>query len=115
MQIRSWSTCCALTSIAITLVGCEFPQSTGPVTADSGFTAHVEALSALNLGGPFPKLRPDELARFEAGEDEFDEVETVEDGLGPVFNEAACSTCHTNPIGGSERRLRPPLRKAGPA
>ena len=113
MRTYSWSTCCALTSIAIALVGCEFPQSTSPVAADSGFTGHVEALSALDLGEPFPRLRPDELARFEAGKDEFDEVETVEEGLGPVFNEAACSTCHTNPIGGSNGRLETRFGKLG--
>jgi hypothetical protein len=35
----------------------------------------------------------------------FEEIETVEDGLGPVFNEASCVNCHDTPIGGTNGRL----------
>jgi CxxC motif-containing protein (DUF1111 family) len=45
-----------------------------------------------------------DLARFHDGLEEFEEVETVEDGLGPVFNEAACAICHNAPIGGANGR-----------
>jgi len=41
------------------------------------------------FGDPLPGLTDQELALFEAGKDEFQEVETVENGLGPVFNEAS--------------------------
>jgi len=57
------------------------------------------------LGQPLQGLTADEVARFEAGRDEFEEIETVEEGLGPVFNEASCAICHTNPLGGSNERL----------
>ena len=30
----------------------------------------------------------------------FDEVETVDDGLGPLYNAQACRECHQNPISG---------------
>ena len=67
------------------------------------------------LGDPLPGLTDPELALFDAGKDEFQDVETVENGLGPVFNEASCASCHSDPVvgGGSKRletrfgRLRP--------
>ncbi len=108
MVMRSWFTCCALTSITVLwLAGCENPQHdvTNAALADSTLDGGVEALAASSLGEPFADLTPDEQARFEAGQDEFEDVETVEDGLGPVFNEASCATCHTNPVGGTNNRL----------
>jgi len=58
------------------------------------------------FGGPFSNLTPDQLALFEAGSEDFQEVEEVEDGLGPVFNEASCATCHSQPaVGGGSTRL----------
>ena len=60
---------------------------------------------ATTLGGPIAGLTPAELARFEAGQEDFEEIETIEDGLGPVFNEAGCVTCHSAPIGGTSGRL----------
>ena len=63
-----------------------------------------ESAAATALGGPLGGLTAAELARFEAGQDEFADVETVEDGLGPVFNESACVTCHNAPVGGTTGR-----------
>ena len=43
------------------------------------------------------------LKAFDDGLEEFEEVETPEDGLGPVFNGKSCAECHAVPsIGGSE-------------
>jgi len=51
---------------------------------------------------PLAGLSPADLARFEAGLDEFSEIETAASGLGPVFNGASCAECHNRPtIGGS--------------
>ena len=59
-----------------------------------------------DFGEPLRNLTPDQLARFDAGKDEFNEVETVEEGLGPVFNDVSCGTCHSAPaIGGGSDRL----------
>src|SRR5438045_2548258 len=56
-------------------------------------------------GGPLRGLNAAELARFTDGQMEFEDVETVEgEGLGPVFNEASCTTCHTAPTGGTSGR-----------
>ena len=61
-----------------------------------------------DFGDPLQGLSASDLARFEAGQDEFTDVETVADGLGPVFNEASCAACHVGPngaIGGTNQRL----------
>jgi CxxC motif-containing protein (DUF1111 family) len=98
LATHSWSTCCALTSIALlSLAACD-TQFNDP---DLG---GIEAIPARVLGLPLPSLTAEELTLFEAGRDEFEEVETIEEGLGPVFNEASCGTCHTNPLGGTNGR-----------
>jgi CxxC motif-containing protein (DUF1111 family) len=58
------------------------------------------------LGDPLPGLTADQLALFQQGQGQFEEVEDAADGLGPVFNEASCATCHATPaVGGSGARL----------
>jgi len=52
------------------------------------------------FGDPLPGLTAGELALFEAGKAAFQETETVEKGLGPVFNEASCVACHLGPAPG---------------
>lgn len=107
MRTFSRSTCGALTSIMLVwLAACEtqFNEATDPGVSDTSLVGRVEAVAARVLGDPLRDLSDEELARFEAGKDEFEEVETIEEGLGPVFNEAACSTCHTNPVGGTTGR-----------
>jgi CxxC motif-containing protein (DUF1111 family) len=57
-------------------------------------------------GGPLPRLRAQELARFNAGKAQFVEVETPPGGLGPVFNDKACAACHdAGSTGGAGDRL----------
>ena len=57
-------------------------------------------------GEALPRLTAAELARFNAGRQEFSDVESVADGLGPVFNGRSCGECHNAPaIGGGNRRL----------
>lgn len=51
-------------------------------------------------GAPLPDLTAGELARFEAGAIAFQRVFEVGEGLGPIFNKSACSSCHANPLGG---------------
>jgi CxxC motif-containing protein (DUF1111 family) len=41
-------------------------------------------------------------AEFDVNLGVFDEIETIEDGLGPVYNAKGCGVCHSNPVvGGS--------------
>lgn len=56
---------------------------------------------AAKFGDPIPGLLPAEFERFRLGLDDFLEVETAEDGLGPAFNATSCAVCHSVPaIGG---------------
>ena len=56
-----------------------------------------------NLTNPLPGLTPAQLGDFNDGLDEFEEVEDIEEGLGPVFNGKSCAECHAVPsTGGSE-------------
>jgi len=59
------------------------------------------------FGDPFAGLTTAEKARFDAGKVEFEQVETVASGLGPVFNSRGCGECHLAPAigGGSERMV----------
>lgn len=57
-------------------------------------------------GAPYARLTAAEVARFTAGRQEFSDVETVADGLGPVFNGRSCGECHNAPaLGGGNRRV----------
>lgn len=54
------------------------------------------------LGSPLPDLGPAELARFEAGKALFQHGFTFTEGLGPLYNEDRCSSCHDLPtVGGN--------------
>jgi CxxC motif-containing protein (DUF1111 family) len=59
-------------------------------------------VSGPRFGDPLPGLLPAEFERFRVGLDDFVEVETAEEGLGPAFNAASCAVCHNVPaIGGT--------------
>lgn len=52
-------------------------------------------------GHPLAGVTPEEFTLFRLGLDDFLEVETAEEGLGPAFNGASCAVCHNVPaIGG---------------
>ena len=52
-------------------------------------------------GSPLPGITPSEQELFRLGLEDFTEVETAEDGLGPAFNGTSCAVCHSVPaIGG---------------
>jgi CxxC motif-containing protein (DUF1111 family) len=58
--------------------------------------------SAVKPGDPIPGLTPVEFTEFRLGLDDFTEVETAEEGLGPAFNGTSCAVCHNVPaIGGA--------------
>jgi CxxC motif-containing protein (DUF1111 family) len=50
------------------------------------------ALTSVQLGGSLPGI---DAATFAAAKANFQEVEVITDGLGPVFNERACADCHS--------------------
>lgn len=52
-------------------------------------------------GDPLPGVTEGEFELFRLGLDDFTEVETAGDGLGPAFNGTSCAVCHSVPaIGG---------------
>ena len=52
-------------------------------------------------GDPLPGLTPIEFEEFRLGLDDFLEVETADEGLGPAFNGTSCAVCHNVPaVGG---------------
>ena len=58
------------------------------------------------FGDPLPGLTTDQLAAFATGLEAFQEVDTPESGLGPIFNNVSCVACHSLPaIGGSSAIL----------
>ena len=53
-------------------------------------------------GDPLPGITSGDFEEFRLGLEDFTEVETVEDGLGPAFNGSSCAVCHSVPsIGGA--------------
>ena len=56
---------------------------------------------ARRFGDPLPGILPAEFEHFRLGLDDFLEVETAEDGLGPAYNATGCAACHNVPaVGG---------------
>ena len=52
------------------------------------------------LGEPLAGISPRDLEEFRLGLDDFLEVETSEEGLGPAFNGTSCAVCHNIPVVG---------------
>src|SRR5437588_7248880 len=79
------------------LAACDAPPSTGPAPRGDA------ALSspAPEPGAPLPGLTLEQRALFERGRGLFQTEFTPETGLGPLFNNNACSQCHEDPgVGG---------------
>ena len=61
---------------------------------------HSQTLTE-NLTTPLLGLTTAQRADFDAGLAEFQAVETIAEGLGPVFNGKSCAECHAVPsVGG---------------
>ena len=58
------------------------------------FTKPVIEIESDNFEMPFDMLSSDLSATFARGEEAFMKVFTVEEGLGPIFNQAGCVSCH---------------------
>jgi CxxC motif-containing protein (DUF1111 family) len=59
-------------------------------------------------GDPIAGLTATERAFFRAGKEEFEEVEGIDEGLGPTMNLDACAGCHAQPaVGGTSPFVNP--------
>lgn len=71
------------------------------LTALPFLTSFVSAQQdALIIGSPLPGISSRELELFRLGREDFLEVETAAEGLGPVFNGTSCAQCHNIPVVG---------------
>ena len=67
-----------------------------------------------DFGQPLAGLPADLVDRFNGGKTEFEAVETVEEGVGPVMNDVACANCHSvAAIGGGSATLETRFGKIG--
>jgi CxxC motif-containing protein (DUF1111 family) len=87
MEISFIRTAGLLGTSAGLLVGCALGT---PEALDEPATS--TATAAITLGGHLPGISD---ADFAAALANFNQVETIDDGVGPVFNEVACGRCHT--------------------
>ncbi len=96
-------------SLMLALVGCSvFPVE--PDTPPSASVAKDPGVrgGAAGAGGSLVGLTETELAFFNAGKDDFAEVENVANGLGPTMNLDSCAGCHVQPaVGGTSPAVNP--------
>ncbi len=66
-------------------------------------------------GDALPGITPVEFQEFRLGRDDFLEVETSDEGLGPAFNATSCAVCHSVPaVGGASAIAEVRAGKRGP-
>ena len=71
------------------------------VVAGLLWVAALAGQSPVAPGQPLTGITPREFEEFRFGLDDFLEVETAEEGLGPAFNGTSCAACHNVPaVGG---------------
>ena len=84
--------------------GVQLRQNTCSGSANQTFSA-VNG-GTLRVGDPIAGLPAADVEAFTDGRGDFAEVETPEDGLGPIFNDASCANCHSaGAIGGGSTRV----------
>jgi hypothetical protein len=72
-------------------------RSQSATEAPTGFTT-TTANSAQSLSNGFPVVSGDSFAQ---DQDEFEKPQSLDEGLGPVFNARSCVDCHQNPVTGA--------------
>src|SRR5262245_49378750 len=94
---------CYSTAIVVLLVGLLLATTPAQAQTDPGVRG-----GAVGAGNPLPGLTVKEKKFFDSGKDEFTEVESVPDGLGPRFNLDSCVGCHAAPaVGGTSPATNP--------
>jgi len=87
------------------VTACEQPSPAGPPSGGDQAPAETNPaafdLATSAPGDPLPFLTLDQRALFERGRGVFQTEFTPETGLGPLFNNNACSQCHEDPVVGA--------------
>jgi CxxC motif-containing protein (DUF1111 family) len=104
------STLPRLLALAALLSGCIVPPlEPGPPPASDARDPGVRGGGA-GAGAPLAALTAGERAAFDAGLDDFSEVEDTKAGLGPTMNLDSCAGCHLAPaVGGSSPATNPQI------
>lgn len=63
-------------------------------------TVPASTSGRLQFGDPLPNLSLEHASAFAVGLEEFNNVETPAGGLGPIFNNVSCVSCHGSPSPG---------------
>jgi CxxC motif-containing protein (DUF1111 family) len=98
----------SVTALCLVLVGL-----VGGLGASSGAVDPGVQGGAARAGGALPGLTASQLALFQAGADDFAEVDGIGTGLGPRFNLDSCGGCHIQPsLGGTSPGVNPQVQVA---
>ncbi len=54
---------------------------------------------------PFPELSPELNLMFSRGDEAFGKAFTIDEGLGPIFNNVSCASCHSGDGRGSKQNI----------
>lgn len=79
--------CCAILTSKASVQG----QASAPTEAPAAFDNQTNGFTTQ--------------AEFDENKEEFDGVEEIADGIGPVYNAQSCRECHQNPISGSSSQI----------
>jgi hypothetical protein len=79
---------------ALVWQGCQDAQQPEPEPSEPEFHGQNEPPA------PGAVLPGTDLEAFAEAEEAFGEVEGIDEGLGPIFNERGCASCHTTPVAG---------------
>jgi CxxC motif-containing protein (DUF1111 family) len=90
----------AIVVYGLTATGCDL-LFTGPPSDPDVFDAPVDGLT------------PEQLAVFARGDAEFGRRFSVVDGLGPIFNDASCASCHSGDGRGRPENILLRISRAG--
>jgi CxxC motif-containing protein (DUF1111 family) len=71
-----------------------------PRPPQPGETFLAVPATGVQFGDPLPGLTSAQLADFVMGLEEFENVESPDGGLGPIFNNVSCVSCHSAPVTG---------------
>ena len=81
----------ALGAAAILAAACGSSGGESVAADDSSLATELAIVSPSTLGGAIGDISA---ADFAAARDNFNQVEELTDGVGPIFNERACGNCH---------------------
>src|SRR5947208_1636731 len=86
------------------VTACERPSPAGPASGGDQTAAETNPatfdVATSEPGSPLPVLTLNQRALFERGRGVFETEFTPATGLGPLFNNNACSQCHEDPVTG---------------